>query len=69
MAMAAKKRSGTTWSAADYERKGYAPQFGVRFKSVEPYTALEQLARIAGKSRTDVLAELVMRERRKKVKW
>jgi hypothetical protein len=69
--MAAKKtkvRSGAVWTTDDYARHGYAPQFGVRFKTQDPYDALEELARIAGKSRTEVLADLVMREHKRKVK-
>lgn len=60
-------RSGTVWVDANYNEKGYPPRLGtVRFKSFEAYNALERLAEESGKSRTEVLQELVLRESKKK---
>jgi hypothetical protein len=60
-------RSGTVWNEEHYTAAGYAPRINsIRFETIEAYNGLKKLADQAGKTRTQVLEGLVLREVQKK---
>lgn len=56
---------GTVWTEADYTARGYG-RMSVRL-ATETLAQLERLARIYGKSRTEILDEIIRAEYKRRI--